>query len=296
VTVMRDGRTIDERAMAGVGKVELVARMLGKEIGEVRRSGATGFGQPGTRAPGEALVEANDLSGGRLDGASVSVRAGEIVGLAGLLGSGRTEMARAIFGADAVQGDLRVRGKPARWRSPRDAIRAGFGMCVEDRKADGIIPYMSVRENLTLAALPMLSRHGVVDAAEQRTIVDRFIDRLEIKTAGPEQKVRELSGGNQQKVLLARWLCLKPSLLLLDEPTRGIDVGAKAEIQGLIDELADAGLGVLMISSELEEITEGADRVVVLREGRTVAEFTHAEASQDTVMHAMAHGEGAGDG
>jgi monosaccharide-transporting ATPase len=296
VTVMRDGRTIEVRTMAGVGKVELVARMLGKEIGEVRRSGATGFGQPGTRPPGEALVEANDLSGGRLDGASVSVHTGEIVGLAGLLGSGRTEMARAIFGADAVQGDLRVRGKPARWRSPRDAIRAGFGMCVEDRKADGIIPYMSVRENLTLAALPMLSRHGVVDAAEQRTIVDRFIDRLGIKTAGPEQKVRELSGGNQQKVLLARWLCLKPSLLLLDEPTRGIDVGAKAEIQGLIDELADAGLGVLMISSELEEITEGADRVVVLREGRTVAEFTHAEASQDTVMHAMAHGEGAGDG
>ncbi len=291
VTVMRDGRTIDERAMAGASKVELVARMLGKEIGEVRRSGATGFGQPGTRTPGEALVEANNLSGDRLDGASVAVRSGEIVGLAGLLGSGRTEVARAIFGADPVHGDFRVRGKPARWRSPRDAIKAGFGLCVEDRKADGIIPYMSVRENLTLAALPLLSRHGIVDVAEQRTIVDRFIDRLGIKTAGPEQKVRELSGGNQQKVLLARWLCLKPSLLLLDEPTRGIDVGAKAEIQGLIDELADDGLGVLMISSELEEITEGADRVVVLREGRTVAEFAHAEASQDTVMHAMAHGD-----
>ena len=150
---------------------------------------------------------------------------------------------------------------------------------------------MSVRENLTLAALPALSRNGIVDRAEQRKIVDRFIDRLGIKTAGPEQTIRELSGGNQQKVLLARWLCLNPSLLVLDEPTRGIDVGAKAEIQGLIDELADNGLGVLMISSELEEITEGADRVVVLREGRTVAEFDHAEVSQDTVMHAMAHGE-----
>jgi ribose transport system ATP-binding protein len=296
VTVMRDGRTIDERAMAGVSKVELVARMLGKEIGEVRRSGATGFGQPGIRTPGAALVEANDLSGERLHGASVAVRSGEIVGLAGLLGSGRTEVARAIFGADPAHGNLCVRGKPARWRSPRDAIKAGFGLCVEDRKADGIIPYMSVRENLTLAALPVLSRHGIVDVAEQRAIVDRFIDRLGIKTAGPEQKVRELSGGNQQKVLLARWLCLKPSLLLLDEPTRGIDVGAKAEIQGLIDELADDGLGVLMISSELEEITEGADRVVVLREGRTVAEFSHADASQDTVMHAMAHGEGDGGG
>jgi ribose transport system ATP-binding protein len=193
-----------------------------------------------------------------------------------------------------VSGELRVRGKPARWKSPRDAIRAGFGLCSEDRKADGIIPYMSVRENLTLAALPALSRNGIVDRAEQRKIVDRFIDRLGIKTAGPEQTIRELSGGNQQKVLLARWLCLNPSLLVLDEPTRGIDVGAKAEIQELIDELADNGLGVLMISSELEEITEGADRVVVLREGRTVAEFDHAEVSQDTVMHAMAHGDGVG--
>ena len=294
VTIMRDGKTIDERPIAGASKVELVARMLGKEIGEVRRSGATGFQHRGARAAGEVLVEANDLQGARLDGASVTVRNGEIVGLAGLLGSGRTEVARAVFGADPASGGLRVRGKPVRWKSPRDAIRAGFGFSSEDRKADGIIPYMSVRENLTLAALPVLSRNGIVDRIEQQQIVDRFIDRLGIKTAGPEQKIRELSGGNQQKVLLARWLCLNPSLLLLDEPTRGIDVGAKAEIQGLIDELADNGLGVLMISSELEEITEGADRVVVLREGRTVAEFDHAEISQDTVMHAMAHGDDGG--
>jgi monosaccharide-transporting ATPase len=294
VTIMRDGKTIDERPIVGASKVELVARMLGKEIGEVRRSGATGFQHRGARPAGEVLVEAKDLQGTRLNGASVAVRSGEIVGLAGLLGSGRTEVARAVFGADPARGELRVRGKPARWKSPRDAIRAGFGLCSEDRKADGIIPYMSVRENLTLAALPALSRNGIVDRAEQRKIVDRFIERLGIKTAGPEQTIRELSGGNQQKVLLARWLCLNPSLLLLDEPTRGIDVGAKAEIQGLIDELADNGLGVLMISSELEEITEGADRVVVLREGRTVAEFDQAEASQDTVMHAMAHGDEVG--
>src|SRR5215204_2279903 len=294
VTIMRDGKTIDERPIAGASKVELVARMLGKEIGEVRRSGVTGFEHRGERPAGEVLVEATDLQGARLDGASVTVRSGEIVGLAGLLGSGRTEVARAVFGADPANGDLRVRGKPARWKSPRDAIRAGFGLCSEDRKADGIIPYMSVRENLTLAALPALSRNGIVDRAEQRQIVDQFIDRLGIKTAGPEQTIRELSGGNQQKVLLARWLCLNPSLLVLDEPTRGIDVGAKAEIQGLIDELADNGLGVLMISSELEEITEGADRVVVLREGRTVAEFDHAAVSQDTVMHTMAHGDGVG--
>lgn len=291
VTVMRDGKTIDDLAITETTKVELVARMLGKEIGEVSRSGATGFRKQGERPVGVTLVEAEDLSGSRLEGASVTVRSGEIVGLAGLLGSGRTEVARAIFGADQVDGELRIRGDGVRWKSPREAIQAGIGLCAEDRKADGIIPYMSVRENLTLAALPVLSRHGVVDREEQQRIVDRFITRLGIKTAGPDQPIRELSGGNQQKVLLARWLCLNPSLLLLDEPTRGIDVGAKAEIQSLIDELAGDGLGVLMISSELEEITEGSDRVVVLRDGRTVAEFDRAGIDQDTVMHAMAHGD-----
>jgi ribose transport system ATP-binding protein len=288
VTVMRDGRTIETRPMAGATRVELVARMLGKEIGEVRRSGATGFQERAQPVTGETLLEARDLTNDDLHGADVTVHAGEIVGLAGLLGSGRSELARAIFGADAVDGTLQVKGERVRWDSPRDAIRAGLGFCAEDRKADGIIPYMSVRENLTLAALPVLSRAGVVDTREQRAIVERFIERLGIKTSGQEQPIRELSGGNQQKVLLARWLCLNPDLLLLDEPTRGIDVGAKAEIQRLIDELSADGLGVLLISSELEEISEGADRVVVLREGHSVAEFSHAEVSQDALVHAMA--------
>jgi galactofuranose transport system ATP-binding protein len=297
VTIMRDGKTIDDLPMASVGKVELVAKMLGKEVGEVRRSGATGFSERDGVAAGPTLVEARHVARGRvLEDAGVSVRAGEIVGLAGLLGSGRSELARAIFGADTIdRGQIEVGGKPARFRSPRDAIRRGIGLCAEDRKADGIIPWMSVRENLTLAALPILSRSGVVRRDAQQAVVDRFIDRLGIKTAGPEQKIRELSGGNQQKVLLARWLCLDPKLLLLDEPTRGIDVGAKAEIQGLIDELADRGLGVLMISSEIEEITEGSDRVVVLREGRTVAELPRADSTPDRVMRAMAHGDEATD-
>jgi ribose transport system ATP-binding protein len=264
--------------------------MLGKDVGEVRRTGATGFRHQGKRPAGRSLVKAENLEGQGLHGASVEVKSSEIVGLAGLLGSGRTEVARAIFGADSVSGDLVIDGKPTRWRSPRDAIKAGIGLCAEDRKADGIIPFMSVRENLTLAALPVLSQHGIVDRVKQEEIVDRFIERLDIKTAGPEQPIRELSGGNQQKVLLARWLCLNPELLLLDEPTRGIDVGAKGEIQSLIDELADGGMGVLMISSELEEITEGADRVVVLREGMTVAEFAAPDATQSGVMHAMAMG------
>ncbi len=292
VTIMRDGRTVDERPMGEIGKLELVARMLGKELGEVRRAGATGFAERGHRAAGEPLLEAEGLIRGRaLQGADVTVRPGEIVGLAGLLGSGRTEVARAVFGADQLEaGEIRYRGQRQRFRSPSEAIRAGIGFSSEDRKADGIIPHLSVRENLTLAALPVISRAGVVDRQRQREIVDRFIDRLDIKTAGPEQKIRELSGGNQQKVLLARWLCLNPKLLILDEPTRGIDVGAKAEIQRLIDELADDGLGVLMISSEIEELTEGSDRVTVLRDGKTVAEIDRDEINQDAIMTAMAHG------
>jgi galactofuranose transport system ATP-binding protein len=295
VTIMRDGRTVDDRALADVSRLELVARMLGKELAEVRRSGATGFSEA-THHAEERLLEAHGLRGAsrRLEHADLSVRAGEIVGLAGLLGSGRTELARAIFGADPVEaGEVMVDGRPVRFGSPADAIRAGIGLAPEDRKSEGIIPEMSLRENLTLALLPAISRWGIVDRRRQQAVVDRFIERLDIKTTGPEQKIRELSGGNQQKVLLARWLCLDPRLLLLDEPTRGIDVGAKGEIQALINELADSGLGVLMISSELEELVEGSNRVVVLRDGRTVAELPHEAVSEDAIMEAMAEG---GDG
>lgn len=158
-----------------------------------------------------------------------------------------------------------LRQQPAHFHAPSDAIQAGIGFCPEDRKMDGIIPYLSVRDNMTLAALPVLARNGIVSRKRQQEIVDQYISRLGIKTAGPDQPIRELSGGNQQKVLLARWLCLNPKLLILDEPTRGIDVGAKAEIQSLIDELADKGLGVLMISSELEELIEGCDSITVMR-------------------------------
>ncbi len=293
VTIMRDGRTVDERELSTIGKVELVAKMLGKELGDVRRSGQTGFNEAEHHAGEEVLLEAEGLQRGRvLQGASVEVHAGEIVGLAGLLGSGRTEVARSIFAADPIEaGEVRIDGQQAHFHSPADAIRAGVGLCSEDRKAEGIIPYLSVRENLTLAALPVLSRNGIVSREKQQQIVDTFIQRLGIKTSNPDQKIRELSGGNQQKVLLARWLCLNPKLLILDEPTRGIDIGAKAEIQQLIDELAQKGLGVLMISSELEELTEGSDRIVVLRDGQTVATLAHDEISQDAIMNAMAHGK-----
>jgi galactofuranose transport system ATP-binding protein len=291
VTIMRDGQTVDDQPLSAITKLELVARMLGKELSEVRRSGATSFGEAVHHADQQILDARGLRRGQRLQGVDVGVRAGEIVGLAGLLGSGRSEVARAVFGADTLDaGEVRVAGQPVQFQSPADAIRAGIGFCAEDRKVDGIIPYMSVRENLTLALLPVLARRGIVDRARQRVIVEEFIRRLGIKTAGPDQPIRELSGGNQQKVLLARWLCLNPRLLILDEPTRGIDVGAKGEIQSLINELAEAGLGVLMISSELEELTEGSDRVVVLRDGRSVAELPHAGISEDAIMTAMAHG------
>jgi monosaccharide-transporting ATPase len=207
-------------------------------------------------------------------------------------------VARAIFGADPPDaGTIEIGGRAVSPQEPAEAIALGVGYCSEDRKADGIVPDMSVRENMTLGVLPRLTHMGIVDEARQREIVDRFMERLAIKASGPEQKIRELSGGNQQKVLLARWLCTDPKLLILDEPTRGIDVGAKAEIQALIRELADQGLGVLMISSEIEEIMEGADRVFVLSDGRTVADLPHAEANAKAIISAMAHeGTAAGEG
>jgi len=265
--------------------------MLGRDIAQVAKS-ATAFGDRHGRI-GEVVLTADHLSAGhKVHDVSFSVRRGEIAGFAGLLGAGRTETARLVFGADPMRaGALSIDGKPLNPREPIDAIQRGVGFSSEDRKLEGIVPEMSVSENMTLALMPQLSKAGIIDEARQHEIVERFIQRLGVKCSGPDQKIRELSGGNQQKVLLARWLAMNPKLVILDEPTRGIDVGAKAEIQSLIKELADQGLAVLMISSELEEVLEGSDRVFVLREGRSVAEFSHDEASEDAVMTAMAHGD-----
>jgi len=294
VTIMRDGRTISVSAMQDITKLQLVAGMLGRDLAEVKKKGATAFEGGGDKVGGE-LLEANHIAvGHRVQDATLDIRRGEIVGLAGLLGSGRTETARAIFAADRkTAGTVTFGGRAAEYREPADAIAAGMGYCSEDRKTQGIVPDMTVGENLTLALLPALTRSGMIDEARQGEVVERFIRDIGIKCSGPNQKIRELSGGNQQKVLLARWLCMNPKLLILDEPTRGIDVGAKAEIQNIIRRLANDGLGVLMISSELEEIVEGANRVFVLREGRTVAELRHENISEGKVMHAMAHGHDA---
>jgi monosaccharide-transporting ATPase len=294
VTVLRDGKFVATRPLAGLEKLDLVCLMLGKQREELRRGGATAFGEQRAAAEAaEPLLRAENLTRGRrLDHVTVEAARGEIVGMAGLLGSGRTETARAVFGADPVdEGTVYLEGRALRLSAPRDAIEAGVAFLSEDRKAEGIIPELSVRENLTLAALPALSKLGVVSRAEQDAVVERFMKRLGIKASSAEQKIRELSGGNQQKVLLARWLCKNPKFLILDEPTRGIDIGAKGEIQALINELAESGLGVLMISSELEELVEGSSRVVVMREGRAVAELRRPDISQDRIIHAMAEGK-----
>jgi ribose transport system ATP-binding protein len=243
------------------------------------------------------VLEAVDLRRGRaLDGVSLSIRPGEIVGLAGLLGSGRTETARAIFGADALDsGTIRIDGEPLRLKSPRDAVEHKIGLSSEDRKTEGIIPQLSVRENLTLALLPHLRRNGIVDRKRQAETVDRFIKAIGIKCSSPDQPIRELSGGNQQKVLLARWLCTNPKLLILDEPTRGIDVGAKRDIQVLVRQLADEGLAVLLISSELEEVIADSDHVVTMRDGRSVARLSGDEITEDALMQAMATGSATED-
>ena len=292
VTIMRDGRTVGLYAMAQIGKFDLVQKMLGRALAALHpKEVAT------TRAEGRPLLDVGHLAAGRrVRDVSLEVTPGEIVGMAGLLGAGRTETARVVFGADrADAGTIRFEGREARFAEPADAIRAGIGFCSEDRKIEGIVPEMSVRENLTLALLPKLSRAGVVDEGRQRAIVDDFIRRLGIKAASADQKIRELSGGNQQKVLLARWLCMNPKLLIVDEPTRGIDVGAKAEILRLMRDLAGEGLGVLMISSELEELLQFADRIAVLSDGRTVATLDAAAATEDGLMTAMAHTEPLGE-
>jgi ribose transport system ATP-binding protein len=275
--------------LAGLDRLRLVAMMLGREIGEVRAEGMTKFsGSHDTAA--EPVLQAEGLTvSHRLKGVSLSVRPGEVVGLGGLLGSGRSETAKAIAGALPTDaGRVVVAGVPVRAGSTVAAIRAGISLLPEDRKAEGIVPGLSVRENIALAALPALSRFGLVDDTRIDRIVETFMTRLRIKAAGPHQKVGELSGGNQQKVLLARWLALHPKVLLLDEPTRGIDVGAKAEVQALIDELADDGLAVLLISSDTEELIEGSDRVVVLKDGVVVRELTGDAVTEDALMRAIA--------
>jgi ribose transport system ATP-binding protein len=293
LTVLRDGRLVHTGPVAEITRLELVSRMLGRAIADVEH-GTTRFNDREIDRTTPPILRATGLTRRHvLDDVSIEAQAGEVVGLAGLLGSGRSETAKAIYGAQPLDaGSVEIGGSTLRLGSPRASIAAGLALIPEDRKAEGVVPALSVRDNIVLAALPTMSRAGFVSDRKQDAVVRRLMAKLRIKASSPDQKVSELSGGNQQKVLLARVLCLDPRILILDDPTRGIDVGAKAEIQTLISELAEQGLAVILISSELDEVVEGSNSIVVLRDGAVVGRLRDAEVSQDGVMDLIAAAAG----
>jgi ABC-type sugar transport system ATPase subunit len=279
VTVLRDGRKVGDYDVEGLTRLDLVSHMIGRDATTAMGTEKGGRAEP--EQSGQTVCQARSLSRGRkVRGVDLELLGGQVLGLAGLLGSGRTELARVLFGDEKLdEGQIRIRGRGVRFRSPRDAVLAGLALCPEDRKAEGIVPHMSVQDNIVLAILPRLHRLGIASRKRKRQIAEALIAELGIKTTGPAQMIRNLSGGNQQKVLLARWLCAKPLLLILDEPTRGIDVGAKAEVQRIIRALAAKGMSLLMISSEIEELIRNCERVAVLRDGRKVGELEGEEVS-----------------
>ncbi|MFC3687526.1 sugar ABC transporter ATP-binding protein [Aquipuribacter hungaricus] len=290
VTVLRDGRTVHSGPVADLSRLELVAHMLGRTMADVER-GTTEFGDSHL-VEVEPVLRVQDLHvRNRLDGISFDVRPGEVVGLGGLLGSGRSETVKAVYGDLLTSsGTVAVGGRPVKTGSVAHALAAGMALLSEDRKAEGIVPDLSVRDNIALAVLPRLSRAGIVSDSKIDAVVEVFMRRLQVKASSPHQKVRELSGGNQQKVLLARWLATEPKVFLLDEPTRGIDVGAKREVQALVDELAAQGLAVVLISSEMEELVEGSDRVVVLHDGAVSSELSGAGLTTSALLEGLAGG------
>jgi len=289
VVVLRDGRVVHVGGLAELPRVELISLMLGRSVEKVSRGGTTAFGGSHSSSAPPVLV-ADDLSRKhQIDGIDIQIRPGEVVGLGGLLGSGRSETLKALAGVMQLdRGSVKIDGKTVRSGSVPAAIRAGIVMLPEDRKAEGIVPGLSVRDNIVLAALPRLSRGGFSSKKNQDAVVDVFMKRLHIKASSPDQIVSELSGGNQQKVMIARWLAMSPKVLLLDEPTRGIDVGAKAEVQALIDELAREGLAIVLVSSEVEEVVEGSARVLVLREGSLETELEGDDVNEDRLLAALA--------
>jgi ribose transport system ATP-binding protein len=284
VTVMRDGQYIATRPVKEVTREEIIRMMVGREL--TQEFPKESF------EPGEERLRVEGLTRrGAFNNVSFSLRSGEIVGLTGLVGAGRTEVARAVFGADRPDaGRIILDGKPVTVRSPQDAIRLGIGLLTEDRKNQGLILGMTVRENTTLANLRSLVKLLFVDRRRERAETDRFVRELQIKTPSIEQVVQNLSGGNQQKVVLAKWLFTESKVLIFDEPTRGIDVGAKVEIYRLMNQLVRRGVCVLMISSELPEVLGMCDRILVMHEGRIAGELSHADATQERIMQ-LATGE-----
>jgi monosaccharide-transporting ATPase len=290
LTILRNGRLIGEYLTRDLPQVDLVGKMIGRELAELEQLSE----KPLARVS-EPLVQVEGLGRpGAIEPFDLTIRQGEVVGLAGLLGSGRTEIARLLFGADhASSGSVRIGGEPVGIRTPRTATRHGIAFCSENRRTEGLIPDLTVRENLTLALQARRGWRRPIPRRKQDQLVDKYITALNIRPANPEHLIKNLSGGNQQKVLLARWLILEPRLLILDEPTRGIDVGAKAEIQRLVTELSDDGMSVLFISAELEEVLRLSHKIGVLRDRRLIAELANDEhLTSDVLMETIASGSG----
>ena len=287
ITVLRNGQFVGEYQAAELPRLELISRMMGKEVSELDFHAPTSAVAAERRKPFLQLRQLGRK--GSVQPLDLDIASGEIVGLAGLLGSGRTETARLLFGIDHPDtGEMRLDGTAIAPRSPREAIRLKFGFCPEDRKLAGIVPNLSVRENILLALQANQGWMKYVSKPKQIELADKFVLALNIKTPNREQPVRLLSGGNQQKVILARWLASQPRLLVLDEPTRGIDVGAKSEIEKLMAKLTAEGMAILFISSDLEEIVRNSHRVVVLRDRRKITELTGELISEAGIMKAIA--------
>ena len=283
ITVLRDGRHVVTELVSATHRERVIQQMIGRDV-------ATHSPQHLEKSLGNELLRVEDLSSpGKFDGVSFTLRAGEVLGLAGLVGAGRSEVATAIFGLDpSATGRVLVRGREIPMGSIEAALQSGIGLVPEDRKRMGLVLGMNCRENGSLAALNQLTRFGVVNRRAESSLVQRYADRLRVKAPSLESIISGLSGGNQQKIALAKWLARDCDVLIIDEPTRGVDVGAKSEIHSLLDELACQGLAVLVISSELPEVISLSRRILVLREGRIVGELTRAEFSQAGLMRLMA--------
>jgi len=277
ITVLRDGGFVGSKLVGETDNNELVRMMVGRDLSQ--------FFHRDPVTPGEPVLELRGVTNDHVDGVDIIVRAGEVVGVAGLVGAGRSELMKTIVGDLRVDaGELLVSGTTRRFRSPADSVAAGIGFAPEERKAEALLLQRTVRDNMALAMLGKLSRWIFVKPAAEKALADEYIERLRIRTPSSEQIVGNLSGGNQQKVVLARWLATNPKLLVLDEPTRGVDVGAKAEIYGIIDELAHAGVAVLVVSSELPEVLGLSDRIYVMAHGRISGEMSRADATEEAIL------------
>ena len=290
ITVLRNGQLVGEYEIENLPRIDLVSKMLGKafdDLASIRNEGDANVSREG-----EPLISAKKVEvRGSVRPFDMDVYPGEVVGLAGLLGSGRTELARAIFGADMVDGGtVSVKGKKIGKR-PLDAMNAGMAFCPENRKTEGVVADLSVRENLILAEQTKRGALRRMSRSEQQKLTEEYIKLLQIKTSSAETPIKQLSGGNQQKVILARWLLTSPEFLILDEPTRGIDIGTKTEIQKLVLKLASEGMSVMFISSEIEEMLRTCSRIGIMRDAHKVGEIEDEELSQSAIMSKIAGGE-----